>query len=80
MATASAASATASSPILYVPPPPHPLPADYDAFVASLTPNEKELMEIAKAKLGSSFFVQWCRGYQGWKKAQALAAAAAKKT
>lgn len=75
MAAASAATAS-SAPILYVPPPPHPLPADYDAFVASLTPNEKELLEIAKAKLGSSFFVQWSHGYRSWKKAQA----AAKKT
>jgi hypothetical protein len=66
-----AASSSMSSPIYYVPPPPHPVPADYDAFLASLSANERELMEIAKVKLGSSFFVQWCHAYRSWKKAQA---------
>lgn len=58
--------------VYYIPPPPHPVPADYDAFLASLSANERELVEIAKGKLGSSFFVQWSRAYLNWKKKQAL--------
>jgi hypothetical protein len=43
------------------------LPADYEAFYASLTEDERKLFEIAKVKLGSSFFVQWTRLYTDWK-------------
>jgi hypothetical protein len=68
--SAAAKSASTSIPTLYVPPPSPPLPADYDAFLASLSPNERELMEIATAKLGSSFFVQWCHAYRKWLKAK----------
>jgi len=49
-------------------PPINPLPADYDAFIACLDEKERKLMEIAKDKLGSSFFVQWCHAYVEWKK------------
>ena len=52
---------------MYTPPKPSPLPADYEAFYASLTEDERKLFEIAKVKLGSSFFVQWTRLYVEWK-------------
>jgi len=51
----------------YQPPKPSPLPADYDVFYSSLSDTEKRLFEIAKVKLGSSFFVQWTRLYIEWK-------------
>ena len=56
--------------IKYEPPSPSPLPADYPEFWASLTAQEQTLMEIAKDKLGSSFFVQWCHAYKEWKAKQ----------
>jgi len=59
-------------PIKYEPPSPSPLPSDYPAFWASLTVQEQTLMEIAKEKLGSSFFVQWCHAYKEWKAKQQL--------
>ena len=59
-----------SKPIKYSPPSPSPLPADYPEFWASLTAQEQLLMEIAKEKLGSSFFVQWCHAYLDWKEKQ----------
>ena len=52
---------------MYTQPKPSPLPADYEAFYASLTEDERKLFEIAKVKLGSSFFVQWTRLYTDWK-------------
>ncbi len=58
----------------YVPPKSSPLPADYDEFMASLTEQEKELFEIAKEKLGSSFFVQWTHLYRKWSQNKAVAA------
>ena len=56
----------------YQPPKPSPLPADYDAFYASLNETERRLFEIAKVKLGSSFFVQWTRLYLEWKGKQKI--------
>ena len=56
----------------YQPPKPSPLPADYDAFYASLNDTERKLFEIAKGKLGSSFFVQWTRLYLEWKSKQKI--------
>jgi hypothetical protein len=53
---------------VYEPPKPSPRPADYDAFFKSLTDDERLLLTIAQEKLGSSFFVQWCRLYLDWKK------------
>jgi hypothetical protein len=67
---ATATAATIAAPILYKPPTPAPLPADYEEFLASLNETERELMEIAARELKSSFFVQWCRGYHAWKKAK----------
>ena len=54
----------------YRPPKPSPVPADYDDFFKSLTEDEKRLLAIAQEKLGSSFFVQWCRLYLVWKSKQ----------
>ncbi len=50
----------------YVPPKPAPLPADFDEFYAELTPQEKQLHELAIEKLGSSYFVQWSHMYVKW--------------
>lgn len=55
----------------YTPPRPAPLPADYDAFYASLTPAEKELDALAKEWLASSYFIQWTHMYTKWKKSRA---------
>jgi ActR/RegA family two-component response regulator len=52
----------------YVPPRPAPLPADFDEFYASLTPQERELHALAIEKLQSSYFVQWSHMYRTWKK------------
>lgn len=62
----------------YQPPKPSPLPADYDEFIASVSPKERELFEIAKEKLGSSFFVQWTHLYKKWSVAKAAGAPATK--
>ena len=56
----------------YAPPKPAPLPADFDEFYAELTPQEKQLHELAIEKLGSSYFVQWTHMYTKWQKAKAL--------
>jgi hypothetical protein len=48
-------------------PKPSPRPADYEEFLKSLSADERILLEIAQEKLGSSFFVQWCRLYLDWK-------------
>jgi hypothetical protein len=53
---------------VYRSPKPSPKPADYEEFLKSLTAEEKLLLTIAQEKLGSSFFVQWCRLYLDWKK------------
>jgi hypothetical protein len=53
---------------VYTPPKPAPLPEDFDEFYASLTPQEKELHQLAIEKLQSSYFVQWTHFYKKWKK------------
>lgn len=55
----------------YIPPKPAPLPADFDEFYADLTPQEKQLHELAIEKLGSSYFVQWSHMYVKWSTAKA---------
>ena len=55
---------------VYTPPKPAPLPADFDEFFASLSEKEKELHELAKEKLGSSYFIQWTHMYLAWSKAK----------
>ena len=57
----------------YVPPKPAPPPPDFDEFYESLSPQEKQLHEVAIQKLQSSYFVQWTHMYTKWKKAQAIA-------
>jgi hypothetical protein len=52
----------------YTPPKPAPLPADFDEFYASLTPEEKELHVLATEWLGSSYFIQWTHMYTKWSK------------
>ena len=53
--------------IYYEPPKPSPLPDDYEEFMASISDKERKLFEIAREKLGSSFFVQWTHLYRKWK-------------
>jgi hypothetical protein len=55
---------------VYTPPRPAPLPADFDEFYASLSPQEQELHKLAIEKLQSSYFVQWTHFYKKWKKAK----------
>lgn len=55
----------------YTPPKPAPLPADFDEFYATLTPEEKELHALAIEKLQSSYFIQWTHMYKKWSKAKA---------
>jgi len=52
----------------YAPPKPAPLPADFDEFYTSLTPEEKDLHALAIEMLQSSYFVQWCHMYKKWAK------------
>ena len=53
---------------VYVPPRPAPLPPDYEEFYATLTDAEKELDKLAVKMLQSSYFPQWTRMYQAFKK------------
>ena len=55
---------------VYTSPKPSALPADYEEFLKSLSAEEQLLLTIAREKLGSSFFVQWCRLYLDWKAKQ----------
>ena len=54
--------------LTYAPPKPAPLPANFDEFYASLTPEEKELHALAIEMLQSSYFVQWSHMYTKWAK------------
>lgn len=62
----------------YTPPKPAPLPEDYEEFYATLTEAERELDELAKKMLGSSYFIQWAHMYLKWSKVKAAKAAADK--
>jgi len=55
---------------VYVPPKPAPPPPDFEEFYESLSPQEKQLHELAIQKLQSSYFVQWTHMYRKWKKAK----------
>ena len=55
----------------YTPPKPAPLPEDYEEFYATLTEAERELDELAKKMLGSSYFIQWAHMYLKWSKTKA---------
>lgn len=63
----------------YTPPKSSPLPADFDEFYASLSPQERELHQLAIDKLQSSYFVQWTHFYKKWKKAKETTATTATK-
>lgn len=54
----------------YTPPKPAPLPADFQEFYDQLTPQEKQLHQLAIEKLGSSYFPQWTHMYTKWQRAQ----------
>jgi hypothetical protein len=54
----------------YTPPKPAPLPADFQEFYDQLTPQEKQLHQLAIEKLGSSYFPQWTHMYTKWQKIQ----------
>jgi hypothetical protein len=49
---------------------PEILPTDYADFLASLTEQEKGLLDLARTMLGTSFFVQWTHLYRDWKTKQ----------
>jgi hypothetical protein len=53
--------------VYYIPPKPIPLPEDYGLFYKSLSEDEKELIELAKEKLGTSFIIMWSHMYKKWK-------------
>ena len=50
----------------YVPMEPHAIPAEAAAYVAAMSPKDKELHELAQQLLGSSYFVEWSHGYKKW--------------
>lgn len=58
---------------VYTPPKPAPLPDDFDEFYESLSPQEKELHQLAIDMLKSSYFVQWSHMYTSWKKKKSAA-------
>ena len=60
---------------VYIPPKPAPPPPDFEEFYESLSPQEKQLHELAIQKLQSSYFVQWTHMYRKWKKAKDTATA-----
>jgi hypothetical protein len=53
--------------------PPHPIPPEAAAYVASFTPAQRDLHELAVKMLGSSYFVERTHGFAKWKAAQATA-------
>jgi len=61
---------------VYVPPKSAPPPPDFEEFYESLSPQEKQLHELAIQKLQSSYFVQWTHMYTKWKKAKDAAVTA----
>jgi hypothetical protein len=44
---------------VYTPPPEIPWTPEEVAFVASRSPRERRLIELARKSLGSSFFLRW---------------------
>jgi hypothetical protein len=57
----------------YSPPPPHEIPEEAAAYLAQMSPKDRELHELAVKLLGSSYFVEWSAGFKKWKAANALA-------
>ena len=58
-------------PETYQPLPPHAVPAEAAAYVAAMTPKERELHDLAVQLLGSSYFVEWSHGFKKWRQGQA---------
>lgn len=48
--------------------PPHKLNEKEKQFIASLTPQQKEMHDLATKMLGSSYFVGKTHGYTQWSK------------
>jgi hypothetical protein len=46
------------------------VPEKAAAYVAAMSPKERELHEMAIQILGSSYFVEYSHGYAEWLKAQ----------
>ncbi len=55
----------------YTPPPPHEVPEEAVAYVAQMSPRDRELHELAIQLLGSSYFVEWSHGFKKWRAANA---------
>jgi hypothetical protein len=49
--------------------PPHEITAEGKKYLASLTPQQLELHQLAIEKLGSSYFVERTHGFRKWKAA-----------
>jgi hypothetical protein len=50
--------------------PPHKLPADADAYLKAVSPEERALIQLAIERLGSSYFMEKSHGYLAWKLSQ----------
>jgi hypothetical protein len=46
--------------------PPHKKPTNAQDFMASLSPVERKLQELAAEKLGSSYFMEKTSAYKKW--------------
>jgi hypothetical protein len=68
------AASTAAAPTKKVDLPPHPVAPEAEAYVAAMTPQQKELHELAIKMLGSSYFVERTHGFAKWKAARGGAA------
>ena len=51
----------------YQPLPPHEIPEEAKAYVAQMSPRDRELHELAIQLLGSSYFVEWSAGFKKWR-------------
>ncbi len=51
----------------YQPLPPHDIPEEAKAYVAQMSPRDRELHDLAIQLLGSSYFVEWSAGFKKWK-------------
>jgi hypothetical protein len=54
-------------PTQYQEPAPHPVPKEAEAYLKSLSPERKELHELAVKLLGSSYFIERTIGFKAWK-------------
>ena len=54
--------------------PPHIPPADSEAYLAACSPQERQLVELAIDRLGSSYFMEKSHGYLAWKKTASVVA------